>query len=981
MPDDHRDTPPSATTSDEWELFLLSLRYRQAKLVTLSGNEPFLLAGADRAWVVYNGAVDVFAVRLQDGAAAGARRHLFRAHSNQLLLGTDLAGREVGLLASCTPETQLLQLKRAQLAQLAGKDDNAPLVAILLDDWLRLLSLAGGATVRPKDYRPVVPGQEVSLAPGEIARPARRVVWVQPSAGRMRFMSRSDLPEIAGDGPLPLTDHTWLLATEDTTLRAFDTVAMFEQDSAWAGVTAYHDLVLDLAARDVARERDATGQLILDQAASDARRVQVALADLAGTLGEDVAPGLALTAEGDPLLAACRVVGDALGVTVEAPPDVDALQPYQDPLTEIARASRLRVRRVLLREDWHRHDNGPLLAYRGADHHPVALVPLRAGRYELHDPVTGEQVPVDDRSAGELNGAAYVFYRPFPDRPLSAWDLVRFSQRGARQDLLSLLVVGIMGGLLGLLTPVITGVIFGRLVPSGERDQLLLMGAVLVVSALATALFQMVRGIALLRIEGRSDSALQAALWDRLLSLPADFFRRYSSGDLTHRAMGISYIKQILSSTVTLAVFTGVFSWFNVLLLFYYDARLALVTVGLVLVSMAVTAALGWRVLRFQRHVEQRQGEIAGLIGQLVGGIAKLRVAGAEGRAFALWAGAFSEQKRLAYRARSAHNYFVVWVGVFPIVAAMLVFAAVYEWSGLSTGAFLAFNAAFTQFLSAGLQLSAAGIEALAVVPIYERLRPILQALPEVDEQKTPPGELSGRIEVSHVSFRYEPDGPLVLEDVSLTVESGAFVALVGPSGSGKSTLLRLLLGFEQPDSGAIYFDGHALAETDLRAVRRQMGVVLQHSQVMTGTIQDNILGASNLTVEDAWEAAQQAGIAEDIRAMPMGMQTYISEGGSTFSGGQRQRLLIARALVTRPRIIFFDEATSALDDRSQALVTESLKRIDATRIVIAHRLSTIVDADHILVMERGRVVESGTYQDLIARGGAFAALARRQLI
>jgi ATP-binding cassette subfamily C protein len=266
-------------------------------------------------------------------------------------------------------------------------------------------------------------------------------------------------------------------------------------------------------------------------------------------------------------------------------------------------------------------------------------------------------------------------------------------------------------------------------------------------------------------------------------------------------------------------------------------------------------------------------------------------------------------------------------------------------------------------------------------VPLVERLRPILRTLPEVDEQKTHPGALSGSIEVSHVSFRYEHEGPLSLDDVTFKVRAGEFVALVGPSGSGKSTLLRHLLGFETPDSGAIYYDGQALAEVDLRAVRRQIGVVLQHSKVISGTILDNILGASHLSVDDAWEAARHAGIAADIEQMPMGMHTFISEGGSTLSGGQRQRLLIARALVTRPRLVFFDEATSALDDRSQAVVTQSLRQLDATRIVIAHRLSTVEHADRIFVMQRGKLVESGTYQSLLDQKGVFADLARRQLV
>jgi ATP-binding cassette subfamily C protein len=268
----------------------------------------------------------------------------------------------------------------------------------------------------------------------------------------------------------------------------------------------------------------------------------------------------------------------------------------------------------------------------------------------------------------------------------------------------------------------------------------------------------------------------------------------------------------------------------------------------------------------------------------------------------------------------------------------------------------------------------------LVIVPTYERLRPILQAAPEVEAGQAEPGELGGAIDVDRVSFRYHADGPLVLDDVSLHFRPGEFVALVGPSGSGKSTLLRLLLGFEAPVAGAILYDGRDLATLDVRAVRRQIGTVLQSGRLMTGDIFSNIVGASTLTVDDAWEAARMAGLDADIRAMPMGMHSVIGEGLSTLSGGQRQRLLIARAIVSRPRIIFFDEATSALDNRTQEIVSRSLESLAATRVVIAHRLSTVVNADRIYVLQNGRVVESGTYRELMQRRGVFADLARRQI-
>ncbi|MBI5958803.1 MAG: NHLP bacteriocin export ABC transporter permease/ATPase subunit [Chloroflexi bacterium] len=977
MPDDKR----PADTSEEWELFLLALRYRESRLVTLSGNEPFLLSGDDNAWLVYSGSVDIFALQTEGGTAAGARYHLFRAFTHQLLLGADISDHRVALLANCAPETQILRFTKSRLQQLIDKPENAPIIITLLENWIQALSAGMSSTIKPKDYKVIEPDKELALDAGTIARTPRQVVWVQQLEGSSRFLGRDDLTLTTGEALVPLSDRTWLQAAEPGRLQAFSTPAVLKLDPKWTHLDQFNTRILNVIERDLLREKQAAGQMIRAKVASDAIKVQTAVSRLAATWSDEQTVDTLGADISDPLLAACRMVGDALGLTVKGPPDYDGQEVYQDPLAEIARASRVRTRTVLLREDWWRKDNGPLLVYRGEDHRPAALLPGKSKEYELHDPILGEVSPITEELAAQLSGTAVMFYRPFPDRPLNALDLLRFGQRGARRDVLALLVVGLAGGALAMLTPIITGVIFGRLIPGGEQSQLLVFGGVLTLSAVAVALFQVARSIVLLRIESRSDGTIQAAIWDRLLSLSPDFFRRYSPGDLAQRAMGVGIIKQTLSGSVALALLAGMFSWFNLLLMLYYDSRLALITLLLVIVFTTLTTLLGARLLRDQRAVTHTQGEISGLIVQIIGGISKLRVAGAEGRSFFLWANAFSRQKKLAFRVRSTHNSLTVLIAGYPILAWMAVFAVVYNQSQLSTGEFLAFNAAFTQFLFASMQFGTALVAALSIIPVYERLKPIIQTLPEVDEQKAHPGELSGAIEVSHVSFRYSKEGPLVLDDVTFSVSPGEFVALVGTSGSGKSTLLRHLLGFERPDSGDVYYDGQALSEIDLRAVRRQIGVVLQHSQVMTGTVQDNILGASRLTVEDAWEAARKAGIAPDIKQMPMGMQTYISEGGSTFSGGQRQRLLIARALVTRPRIIFFDEATSALDDRSQALVTESLKKIDATRIVIAHRLSTIVDADRILVMQRGRLVESGTYVQLLAKGGVFTELAQRQLV
>jgi ABC-type bacteriocin/lantibiotic exporter with double-glycine peptidase domain len=380
-------------------------------------------------------------------------------------------------------------------------------------------------------------------------------------------------------------------------------------------------------------------------------------------------------------------------------------------------------------------------------------------------------------------------------------------------------------------------------------------------------------------------------------------------------------------------------------------------------------------------------GRLSGLLLELINGIAKLRVSGTENRAFASWARSFARQKKLSVQSRTLGAALTVFYSVFPVLGSILIFYAMarltegQEVASLTTGEFLAFTTAFGQFQAAALELSGAFLSVLGAVPLYERAKPILDALPEVSAAKMHPGELSGNIEVKHVDFRYRADTPLVLRDVSVKIPAGRFVAFVGPSGSGKSTLLRLLLGFETSESGSVYFDDQDLTGLDIQAVRQQIGVVLQNGRLAPGSIFENIVGSAPLTMEEAVQAARLAGLEDDIRAMPMGMHTMVAEGGVGLSGGQRQRLMIARAIVRRPRIIFFDEATSALDNETQSIVSRSLESLQATRVVIAHRLSTIINADYIYLMEKGAVVQEGRYEDLIHREGPFAELARRQIV
>jgi ATP-binding cassette subfamily C protein len=446
--------------------------------------------------------------------------------------------------------------------------------------------------------------------------------------------------------------------------------------------------------------------------------------------------------------------------------------------------------------------------------------------------------------------------------------------------------------------------------------------------------------------------------------------------------MGIDTIREVMMGNVTTSLLTAVFSVFSFALLFYYSRPLALVATGLVVLLILVTATLSYFQLRHQRVLLALQGKLESLLFGLISGISKLRVAGAEARAYALWAERFAEQRGRSVAAQRVANVQMVVNSVYMVLTSMALFAmvALSIREELAVSEFLAFNAAFGQFLGAALSIVNIFSSILILIPIYERLAPILEEPPEVDLGKAEVGELRGDIELSHVSFRYQKDGPLILDDVSIRARPGEFIALVGPSGSGKSTTLRLILGFEQPEAGSLYFDGQDLPSLDIASVRRQIGVVLQNGRPMVGDIFSNIVGSTNLGIDAAWEAARMAGLEEDIQAMPMGMHTIISEGATTFSGGQQQRLLIARAVVAKPRILLFDEATSALDNRTQEIVSRSLESLKATRIVVAHRLSTIRNADRIYVIEAGRVVEEGTFDQLAQADGTFARLVERQM-
>ncbi|GGS78038.1 NHLP family bacteriocin export ABC transporter permease/ATPase subunit [Streptomyces tanashiensis] len=680
--------------------------------------------------------------------------------------------------------------------------------------------------------------------------------------------------------------------------------------------------------------------------------------------------------------AVCRAVAHEARIVLAEPADAGAEPGLLDPVERIALASRIRTRGVRLGERWWRENSGPLVGRRAADGSPVALL-WRRGRYVAHDPATGGRERVDRAGAAAFAPRAVMFYRPLPDRPLGLLRLLRFSVRGTRAELRDLLLGGLVAVGLGALVPVATGTVLGTYVPAAETGLIVQAGLAIIATSVVSAAFMLLQNTAILRMEGRIEATLQPAVWDRLLRLPTTFFTGRSTGELAGAAMGISAIRRVLSGIGPVVVQAGTVGTVNLVLLLVYSVPLALAALALLLATAAVFLGLGLWQLRYQRQLIRLGNKLDTQAFQTLRGLPKLRVAAAESFAYAAWAGEFARTRELHRRIGRIKNVLAVLGAVCLPLCTLVMFALLAgpARGTLTASEFLTFSTAVTMMLSSVTQLTGALLSAAAVQPMFEQIRPVLRETPEVRGSSAPPGELTGAIEAENLSYRYTEDGPLVLDGVGLRVRPGEFVAIVGASGSGKSTLLRLLIGFDRPVAGTVRYDGQDLAALDRAAVRRQCGVVLQNAQPFSGSVLDCIRGAGTYPLEDAWAAAAMAGLAEDIKAMPMGMHTMLSDGGGSISGGQRQRLMIAQALIRRPRVLFFDEATSALDNEAQRTVIESTRALHATRVVIAHRLSTIMDADRVITLADGRVVQEGTPAELLAdTTGLFHELVRRQL-
>ncbi len=651
-------------------------------------------------------------------------------------------------------------------------------------------------------------------------------------------------------------------------------------------------------------------------------------------------------------------------------------------LSDIARLSHFAYREVILTDGWHTRDSGAFLVF-NEKKKPLACLPKGRGKYVLFDPAENTTTPVSKKVADTISPKAFMLYRPLPATKLKVKDLITFCRGSINaRDLIGLIVLAVVTSLIGLLTPTISQQLYDKYIPMGAKAILFQFGCMMGAFMISNIMFSIVKNIVNFRLTSRMAYDAQSAIYDRLFNLPESFFRKFESADLAQRVMGAGGLVNTVANAVISCAIAVVFLLIYLVRMISYSGALTGIGILMVLLYSGVYYLLATRALKYQQKSIELDGKTTSIMYQFLNGISKIRIAGVEDRALYEYMKPYIQLRDQNAKRKNINGYSAVLAMAANSLFSIILYIVIIKGGqNISLGAFIAFNTVFGSFTAYFLQITESLISIKNTKPQRERLKPLMDEQPELDDAKELPGDLSGGIEINNVTFSYSPDLPNVLKGLSLNIKPGEYVGLVGSSGCGKSTLLKLLLGFEKPTSGKIYYDNKDIESIDKRELRKKMGVVLQDGKLISGSIFENItITAPKAKLKDVQEVVKAVGLEKDINDMPMGLHTVLSEDCGTISGGQQQRILIARAIISNPKILFFDEATSALDNVTQSMVCETLEKMDSTRIVIAHRLSTIIKCDRIIVLDGGRVVEQGTYEELMANNGLFHTLASRQM-
>lgn len=884
------------------------------------------------------------------------------------------------LNAKFSPNAEFIQLPYASILKLLEYPELKKEVQQLIETWVSVLTKSINSYLRPEAIELIQQEGSVQLINGTAYQNEHSdLVWIQQQQGHLSLLGNG----IESKDVFPLMSKSWISSDDDALIEVHFTEHMFTGNKLLPALQSFYQTILAIVIQNI-KEREAIEEKQFNQGLSErSTSLNMALRDISNFY-VNTEEEIEVENRANSAIASCKLVCKNLGISINIPSEIPVNQNDQVKVNHILNNSQIAKRQVVLAGEWWKEPHGILIGFLQDTQQAVVLLFDRKKGYLLINTETGTKITVDANVSKNLVPFALSIYRSLPNQPMSLKDIMYWSLQRHKADLNLIFIISVCTGLLGLFTPWATGQIFSEVIPDASYSLLTQLLVGFLAASFGLALFEATRSFTIARILAFIDNNGVSGLWDRMTKLPLSFYQKYGSGDLLNRASGFQLIVNQIFGVAAKSIFDSTYAVFYFILLFYYSITLGLVSLGIMGFSGILMFFILKQEIKISRVSSNLAGHLSTMLAEYVSGIQKIKTTASESYVFNNWSHLFVEYRKNLFRSSLWYSALSSLHSVLPIFSVIVIFLFVsplIQKGTMGLGSFLAFNAAFGSLLGITIRLTLTLSTVLQLIPIFERIEPILDCMPEVHSVKRDPGLIKGNIEVDHVLFKYKQNAPLILKDVSLKVAQGEFVAIVGPSGSGKSTLLRLLLQFETPLSGSIFFDDQSINDLDINMVRRQIGVVLQNSSIFPGSIFENIIGTAPLTIDDAWMAAKLAGFDRDIQNMPMGMHTIISEGSGGISGGQKQRLIIARALVNRPNLLFFDEATSALDNETQQIVTDSLNQLNATRIVVAHRLSTIIDADKIIVLVDGKVEEVGNYTELMANKGVFHKMASRQIV
>lgn len=962
------------------------------KPVPCEGNLPIELNDPEIIWFVDSGSVNLFLIELKDGVEQAAPQHLLSREAGALLPGVlpdvEEQGTSLSIVAKGTRGTVLKSLQASSLRQI-----NPSETAAQFESWIAEFSGMLARYVSPRLQKPTIAaiGQTQTYQPGTLS--ARRgVVWVsRPPQGTSLFLDLVDpMQHVSAEDtqvtPIPLTHSSRITLVDEATISASSTESLIQEGVFFQSLHSFHQIAFALERLN--RQLAVVDDTNLDRARTTSRRMaeKVARQRLFNIYDRPI-ERTDSSSQNQTLGEALEIIGDHQGIEFQIPSRSTTSETPVS-LGDVLDTSNVRARRVKLDEqtNWWRGDSNPMLAFRREDQQPVALLPSAFGRYRQFDPATKQSVRLNAQRAAALQSEAWVFYPPLPVGDVESKDLLKIAMHGSTADVVRLILAGLPGGLIKLLPAVALGFVVNLIAAGGTSDALYVLAISLCGFALLGALLHVFQGTAMMRIEGRGASRLEAAFWDRLIRLPSNVLQRHPAGDLAVSGMTFQQLRDGVQGVVADSFLSTIFLLPVFGLVFFYDVSLGLTTLLFSLVALLTVLGIAATQSTPHGRLIATVRRVSGRLFQIIGGISKLRVENAEGSAFDIWARDYREQKRAELQLGMLASHAKAFGAALPFLAAGAILYVLLNQADramqLAMGDFLV---VFTVFMTFQATIARLG-ESLGVVtgmlPAFQQMRPILSAIPETTIAGDSVEYLGGDLLFDRVTFHYDHDSPPVLDDVTIHARPGEFVAIAGESGAGKSTLFRLALGLERPTAGAVYYDGRDLRHLNLKQLRKKIGAVPQSVGLHPQDLWDNFVSHhENAENDEVWEAARVAIIEDEIKKMPMGMMTMVGTSGSVLSGGESQRITIARSVMGNPTLMLFDEATNWLDNENQAAIMNNLTTLTATRIVIAHRLSTLEKADRIYVMQAGKVVQIGSFEELVTVDGVFKNLVQRQIV